>query len=309
MSGRSAQLRIVDPVLTQLLRGYVNAEFVGHNLFPIVSVDKEAGKIPTFGKESFLVFNTERALRAKSNKLPVEARTTVDFATVEHDAVYPTDYREISEDMLDLEKYAAFRAQAAVQLRMEKQIADLALNDSLYPSGSKITLSGSGQFTHGSSTPIATFRNATEAVRGKIAKRPNVLVIGAATFNVLQDHPTLQDRIKYSQLGVLTVDLLKAILNIPNIFIGDAVYATDAGVVTDIWGDNCVMAYVPGMPGSDTGSIYEPSFGYTLRKRGFPEVDKYEEEGGKLLNVRSTDNFVPKLVGADAGYVIKDTNA
>jgi hypothetical protein len=37
-------------------------------------------------------------------------------------------------------------------------------------------------------------------------------------------------------------------------------------------------------------------------------VDTYEE-GKKLELIRNTDNYVVKVVGADAGYLIKDTNA
>ena len=70
--GRMQDLRIVDPVLTNLARGYSNAAFAGTVLFPVVNVNKEAGKIPLFGKEAFTIYNTERALRAKSNKIPVE---------------------------------------------------------------------------------------------------------------------------------------------------------------------------------------------------------------------------------------------
>lgn len=308
--GRPQDLRIVDPVLTELLRGYSNAELIGHNLFPIVgNLNKETGKIPTFGKEAFMSFNTERAMRANSNKMPVEARSTVDFTMTEHDATYPVDYREIEEDMLDTEAYAAYRAQSAIMLRHELACAELAQNDSLYPSGSKITLTSSGQFTHADSDPFATVSTAVEAVRGKIAKRPNVGVMGASVFKTLQNHPKVLERLKYSQLGVVTLDLLKALFNIPNLFVGDAVKASDASVLSDIWSDNFILAYVPEMKSNVSRSIYEPSFGYTLRKKGMPQADKYDDNGGKIHNVRSTDNFVVKIVGADAGYIMKDCNA
>ena len=51
--------------------------------------------------------------------------------------------------------------------------------------------------------------------------------------------------------------------------------------------------------------MYEPSFGYTLRKTGQPVVDTRTEDG-KLELVRNTDIFTPFLLGADAGYLITD---
>ncbi len=305
---RASELRIVDPVLTNLVRGYSNAEFIGFLLFPIALVTKEAGKIPTFGKEAFKVYNTERAMRAKSNVLPVEARSMLDYATVEHDVVYPLDYREIEEDEFNARKYGAYRAQSAVQLNAEKQAADLAFTAANYATGSKETLTGTDQFTDASSTPITTIRDAMATVRNKIAKECNTIVMGIDVFHTLQDHSKILERIKYSQKGIVTVDLLKAIFGVDNILIGKGVYSTDAGVITNLWNDSLLTCYIPTMESSVERSVYEPSFGYTLRKRNNPVVDSWFEEGGKIENIRSTDNLVVKLVGSDAGYLISDCN-
>ncbi len=72
--GTLSNKRIVDPVLTEISRGYTNAALIGTNLFPVVSVTKEAGKIPQFNKEAFKIYNTERAIRAKSNRISPEGR-------------------------------------------------------------------------------------------------------------------------------------------------------------------------------------------------------------------------------------------
>ena len=68
--------RVVDQVLTNIARGFVNASHVAQNLFPFVSVSKEGGKIPQFTKEAFKIYNTERAIRAKSNRINPENRDT-----------------------------------------------------------------------------------------------------------------------------------------------------------------------------------------------------------------------------------------
>ncbi len=39
-----------------------------------------------------------------------------------------------------------------------------------------------------------------------------------------------------------------------------------------------------------------------------PLIDVYDENG-KVEIVRNTDIFIPKVVGAEAGYLINDTNA
>lgn len=304
---RLANLRVVDPVLTELARGYENAEFVSELLFPVAPMSKEAGKIPQFGKEAFKVYNTERALRAKSNRVSPEGRTTIDVVLEEHDLEYPVDYREAEEDMFNAEENATLVATGGIQLRREKMAADLARDAAKYAAGNKVTLVGAAQFTDAASDPIGVVETGKEAIRAKIAKRPNVMIMGAATHNTLKNHGKLLERIKYSQTGVITLDLMKTVFGIPNIAVGEAVSADDAGVLTDIWGDDIVLAYVPQLDKSKR-SRFNPSYGYTLRKRGQPVVDKYDE-AGKVRLVRATDLFKVVQVGAEAGYLIKDTNA
>ena len=82
--GLLEQIRVVDSVLTQLAWGYADPAFVAEALFPIVNVDKESAKIPTFGKEAFYDYATERAIRGDSNVAPPRARSTTDIALVEH---------------------------------------------------------------------------------------------------------------------------------------------------------------------------------------------------------------------------------
>lgn len=305
--GRLEDLRVVDPVLTTLARGYTNAELVATLLFLVVMVNKESGKIPQFGKEAFRIYNTERAIRAKSNRISPEGITPIDFVCDEHDLAHPIDYREGDESMFNLEEHATNVVTGAIGLRLEKKAADLAQNAANYPTGNKVTLSGTSQFTNASSDPIGVIDDAKDAVRSKIGKRPNTMVMGAATFKALKNHAQLLDKIKYSMTGVVTIELMKQIFGVKNIAVGDAVYLSDAGAFLDVWGDNIVLAYTPDTP-SEKRTVYEPAFAYTIRKKGKPEIDKYTEDGGKVELVRNTDILVPKIVGAEAGYLISDTN-
>jgi hypothetical protein len=306
--GRLEQLRVVDPVLTTLARGYTNAQLVADALFPFVPMEKEGGKIPVFGKEAFKIYPTERAIRADSNRINPDGRSTVDVVLTEHDLEYPIDYREAGEDVFPTEEHGTRVVTEGIRLRHEKLSADLAQSATNFPSGSKTELSGTAQFTHADSDPVAVVETAKEAIRGKIGRRPNTMVIGAASYRVLKSHPKLLERIKYSQLGVVTVELMKIIFGVENISVGEAIYVNAGGTFIDIWGDNVVLAWSTITPAQNR-TFYEPSFGYTLQKKGMPEVDKYVAQGGKLSMVRNTDIFLPKIVGAEAGYLIENTNA
>ena len=52
---------VVDPILSTHARGYRNLEFIGHLLFPRVTVPTRSMRVLKFGKESFRMLNTRRA--------------------------------------------------------------------------------------------------------------------------------------------------------------------------------------------------------------------------------------------------------
>lgn len=302
--GRLESLRVIDPVLTNIARGYSNSEYIGTKLMPIVQVDKEGGKIPLFGKEAFRVYDTARAIKAESNRVDIEGFTTTSYATTEHDLAIPLDYREIREAMINIEQNATIRATEALQLGLEKEIADLVQDANAYPDANKETLT-TNQFNDSGVDPIAIIEGKKSALRALIGKRPNVMVMGASVFDNLKSHTKLIEQIKYSSLGVVTLDLMKQLFNIPNIYVGEAIYSSDGRTFTDLWGDNVILAYITNPTGYAT-TPYEPCFGYTLRLSGHPYVDTYEEAGGKVKIVRATDNYDVKIVGIESAYLLKD---
>lgn len=305
---RLENLRIVDRVLTERAIGYQNQALIADALFPIVMVDKERSLLPKFGKEAFKIYNTERAIRAESNVMKPEGITTIPLATQEHDLAHPIDYREAAESEYDLYLRATDIVTKAIMLRREKKAADLAQNLANFPTGHKVTLASDAKWsnpTGANSNPIDQIDSGKEAVRAKIGSDPNTLVLGAIAFMHLKKHPAIVDRVKYSMKGVITVELLKEILGIENIYIGKAVYSSDAGIFGDIWQDNAILAYNP----TGARSVEEPAFGYTPRRVGNPLVDKYTTEGNKITYIRATDNFEVAIVGNEAGYIINDVAA
>lgn len=305
--GRLSKLRVVDPVLTNLATGYTNEALVGDRLMPFVLVDKEGGKIPLFGMDHFKVYNTERALRAKSNRINPADVGGVDVALDEHDLEYPIDYREDAESAFPLQAAGTNAVVEGIRLRHEKMVADLVQNPANYGAGNKIALTGTSCFSDPASDPEGVVSDAKAAVRAKVVKEPNTMVIGYSAWRVMKRHAQLKAILSDTRPRLVQLADLREIFEIENIVVGKAVVASDAGVTSDIWGDNLVLAYVPASAGN-ARSPYEPSFGYTLRKKGNPIVDTRTEDG-KIELIRNTDIFRPFLLGADAGYLISNTNA
>ncbi len=306
MAGRLAQLRIVDPVLTSIARGYRNAALIGESLFPIAYADKEGVIVPLFGKEAFRLWETERAIRAKSNNMTPDDVDSLDIVLREHDLSYPVDYREQRESMFDAEARGIKRVVGGIDLRREAICASLAQNTNSYLAGSKKVLSGTDRWANGGGDPIADVEAGKEVIRSRIGVNPNTLVLGASAYRSLKFHIKLQVQLGSNETKLITVEHLKVLFGVDDIQIGGAIAGDSA--TADLWGDNVILAYVAKPKGDGNTDYEEPSFGYTVRRRGMPESDKYDGEGNKVRYVRHTDIYKVVIVGADAGYFIGDVN-
>jgi len=304
--GRLEELRI-NAYLSEVARGYNNNAFIAQNLFPTIYSEKEKIDIFEFNKEAFNLYDTERAIRANSNVIAPEGFKKHTTTLSEHDLSYPIDYREEQEaEKVKLQLHATNVVTDGLQLKHEKQCADLVQNPDNYATENKILLSGTSCFTDANSDPQGIIDDAKDAVSKKIAQDPNTMVIGQEAWKVLRKHPQLKGLISDNLNKLVTLELLKEIFEIENIFIGKSIFANSEGQFERIWKDNIILAYVPNLGASRTE--YDPSFAYTVRKKDALQIDEYTKEGNKVKYIRATDIYTPFLVGAEAGYLISGTN-
>lgn len=305
--GRLEELRI-NAYLSEIARGYSNNAFVAQYLFPTIYSEKEKMDIFEFNKEAFQIYNTERAIRANSNIISPQGFKKHTTTLTEHDLSYPIDYREEQEsEKVKLQLHATNVVTEGLQLKHEKECADLVQDLNNYASENKILLSGSSCFSDKSSDPQGVVDDAKDAVSEKIAQDPNTMIIGQSAWKTLKKHPQLKGLISDNQNKLVTLNFLKEIFEIENIFIGKSIFANEEGNFERIWKDNIVLAFVPNLGTSRTE--YDPSFAYTVKKKDALQIDEFTKEGNKVKYIRATDIYTPFLVGAEAGYLISGVNA
>lgn len=303
--GRLEDLR-VNAYLSEVARGYTNNAFVAENLFPVIESELEKVDIFEFNKEAFSVYNTERAIRANSNVVSPKGFNKKTTTLTEHDLAYPVDYREDEESKkVKLQLHATNVVTEGLKLRHEKQCADLVQNVDNYPTGNKITLSGTSKFSDADSDPVGVIEDAKDAVAAKIAQDPNTMIIGQESWKVLKRHAQIAGLISNNQNKIVTLNFLKEIFEIPNIFIGKAVFLDEDDNFLKVWQDNIILAYTANL---SSRTEYDPAFAYTVRKKNSLFIDEYEKEGKKIKYIRATDIYTPFMVGPEAGYIIYDTN-
>lgn len=304
--------RLADPILTGIARGFGNIDnqFVADVLFPRVTVGVRAGRLIVFGKEHFMSVDTARAPGAKTGRVQF-GYASEPFALIDHslEGMVPVELQEESaavEPGFDQAAMAIGGVRKLMELSREREGAVLARNAALYGANT-VTLAGVDQWSDPASTPFADVAAAREAVRALIGSTPNVMIIGPAVLNALQMHPGILERLMPTTTEIPSLAVLQAMFQIPRIIVGSAIQSTEAGVFSDVWGKDVVLAYVNSAGIRDMGS---PSYGYTYQLAGYPFVEPaYKGRNEKTWYYPYTDARRPYLVGPSAGYLIKNAVA
>ncbi len=308
MSMNLQQTRVIDPILTKVVRGFSQGNMIGRFIFPNVPVTQYGGAVIEFGKESFKRINTRRA--------PGSATKRISFGyegkpySIVPNALESLVPRERMRDAsqvpgIDLATRSLSLTSSVLALSHEHECADLALNKNNYGADNKVAFTALNSWATPDSDPIADIDEAKEAIRASIGIEPNRLVLSPAAFGALKRHPKLIERIKYTKAESITLEMLKSLLEIDDIKVGKAISASDSAAgFTDVWKKDAWLGYVNDNPNP---SLEVPSFGYGYQIEGHPMVEKpYYAEDIKSWVYGVSDDCSPVIAGAGAGYLFEN---
>jgi len=146
---------------------------------------------------------------------------------------------------------------------------------------------------------------------------PNVLLLDALTYSALKSCDAVLDKIKYTQRGVLTAELLAAILDLEEVIVGPAIQSTAKEVkagtdftAAQIWANTAgkgmgFICYRPPSPG-----LKAPAAGYIARSALFPggiKVQTWREESKHQDVYEASEKIHILATGQDLGFMWKDT--
>lgn len=302
------QARVIDPVLTEVARGYVSDQSpIANVLFPVVSVGQRGGTILVFPPEQFKLYRTVHSPGSNTPRVQFGVASGK-YALVDHrlEAAVPV---EISEEAaavpgLDLQEIGVNNVQDLQALEREHQAAQLARNPASYDANNKLTLSGTDKWSDPASNPFEDIRAGRAAIRRKIGRKPNVLALSPSALTALQNHPKVMDRISTSKdREPATIEQLQRLFEVPQIVEGTTTYH-DGADFQDVWGQDALLAYTIPAPMARRGA---PNFGYTYQLTGRPSVEEgYHDRNTNTWYYPVSDARQPVLAGASAGFLFSN---
>jgi hypothetical protein len=299
------ETRVIDPILTAVVQGYRCPGLVGEALFPRVPVQQSGGSILSFNKESFKLYNTLRAPGSATRRITF-GYAGKPYSLTNHSLEAPVP-REMQRDAsqvpnIDLSKRAVELVMGVTLRELEYDQAKLATDPANYDNNHKAK---DLKWGDPASKPVDDIEDGKEEIRKTIGIRPNTMLLSPIAYRLLRNHPTIIDRYKYTTHELLTTALLSAHFEIPNIVVGEGIWANDKDKFTDTWGNHAILAYVPPMP----SSAEEPSYGYTYAMEGHPLTEEaYYEDNIKSWVYGVSFERAPVIAGMEAGFLFQNVD-
>jgi len=315
----------VSAALTNLSVAYSNEDnaSVHDKVFPVIPVQKQADKYYVFSKSDWMRTDAER--RAPGAEIATSGwRVSTDTYFCEryglgHDISDP-ERANADPAVADLDGDTVRYLTEQLRLRREKDWVTEFFATSIWTGASSTTdMTGSAapastatgflQWNDAASTPIEDIRGEQTAVHKRIGRRPNTLVLGTEVWTALADHPDILDRIKYTERGVVTTDLLASLLDLDNVYVSGMVENSAKEQAADSMGfqagKHALLCYVNPNPGPRALSA-----GYTFSWAGMPgapaggigaRIKRYRLERNESDRVEAEDWKDFKVVDAKAG--------
>lgn len=316
----------VNVPLTNVSIAYMqnSSEFIANKVFPTVPVKKQSDLYWKYSKSDWR--RTDVKKRAPSTESPGTGWNVTTDSYFAH--VYAV-HKDI-DDQVRANQDSPFNTDRDATEFVTNQLLlkrDLEWNANYFKTGvwatDKVGTTDFTKWSDPASDPISDMQNITIEFRRVSGFAPNVMVFGAHTMAALKQHPDIIDRIKYTQRGVVTEDLIATLFGINEIYTSYATVASGPQIPDAVAQDaastysfmtnskSALIAYSPKSP-----SLLTPAAGYTFTWGGYlggnsqgTRIKRFRMEHIASDRVEGEATWDQKVVCPDLGYFLSDAVA
>ena len=268
----------VNQMLTNISVAYIQDEknFIADEVFPVVPVQKQSDRYFVYSQDDFYRDEAhERAAGTESagGGYNIDNTPTYFCNKYAYHKDVTEDERTNSDDPLKPDEDATVFVTQKMLIRREMVWASKYFTSGVWannwtgvanaPAAGQIL-----QWNQAASTPINDVANAQVAIQSTTGFKPNKVVAGNPVYQALRNNATIMDRIKYTQRGIATPELLAMLLDVDQFLVANAVVNTanqnaSESNINFIFGKSALLCYAAPNPG-----IRIPSAGYIFAWTG-----------------------------------------
>ena len=250
----------IDKALTNISVKYMQDanNFVNDKVFPCVPVMKQSDRYFMYLKEDWFRDDAqERAMGTESAGGDYDVDNTPTYFCKKyafHKDVFEED-RANSDSPLTPDQDATEFVVDKIMLNRENNWAKTYFKAGTWAQDNAGVAFATGITSkvfwddYNNSDPIADISNQCTAMAETTGKRPNKLTIGRRVFDALRQHPDILDRIKFTQKGVITLDLLASLFDVDEILVANSIQNTAAkgqkAAMHFTLGNHALLTYAP----------------------------------------------------------------
>jgi hypothetical protein len=264
----------VNAPLTNVSIAYLQDEkkFISAECFPLIGVPKQSDLYFQYDQGDFM--RSTARVRAPGTE---SAGAGYGLSTASYSATVLALHKDIADQIrLNADAPLNMDSDATKFLTQHMMIQrDLDWATNHFSGGTWSGSTTGGDITPGTkwdasgATPIENIDEQANSVEAKTGFRPNVLVLGVDAYSALKNSADVVDRIRYTQTGVVTEDILAGLLGVEKVLVARGVYNSANEGATDSFGriftgDTALLLYRPSSP-----SLMTPSAGYTFAWTGY----------------------------------------
>jgi hypothetical protein len=206
-----------------------NRKYVADRVFPVVPVTKQAALFNRYKMDDW--FRTIAGVRAPATQ---SAGGGWELDTDSYYADVYAVHKDLDDQTLanadtvfNLDRDATNWVTDQLLLKRDRVFVDTFLKTGVWTTNVAGVGSGPGanqflQWSVSGSTPITDILTQALLIEEKTGFRPNVLVIGARVLDQLLNHATILERIKYTERGIASTDLLAALFQVDRVIVARA---------------------------------------------------------------------------------------
>lgn len=312
----------VNAPLTNLSIAYLQGQtrFVAGRVFPPIPVNKQSDRYFIFDKGDLMRDEAmPRAPGKESAGMDYDIDNTPTYSCEKYALHKDVDDDTVanSDSPLRPEQDAAEILTDKLLMKRDKLFVDAFFKTGVWDTDWDGVASGpvANQFLQwdaDGADPLADIANANEAIGALTGFDANVLVLGKSVYNALRNCPAVIDRIKYTERGIITSDILAALFDVEEVIVAGGVTNTAKKGATDviarIFGKHAMLCYREPRP-----AIMKPSAGYTFSWAGLygagsdgMRTKRFRMEHLNSMRIENEFAYDMKVVSADCGAFLEN---
>lgn len=321
--------RVHTPVFLQNVSlGFRNKQMIADRVAPRIPVDNQSDKYRIWGRRGMMVHEARWAPGTVPNEIELRWSEDTFFAELRklRTLLLDTEVNNADSD-IPLRTRATELVTDAITIAREQRVAALFTNAANYSANNKITKAGGSEWNQAAvvstDQPLVDIMQIITEVAGQAmvpVSALSVIIPEPVYLAAIWKNSGILERIKYSQSGIVTYDLLAALLGVKEVIpaasmsVGAGPEVAGSDVVTGfvptyLWGDTVWVGLINDGQ-NDNAPSFARSFNWKKETAGQErQIRQYraEDEGREADWIECKEAIGEKIIFADAGGIIANT--